>query len=296
MLGLAQKHGYAVGHFNTTNLEETQAIISAATHLRAPIIIGTSTKAITYTGTGNLCLLIKNMAHAKIPIALHLDHGPNLAWAQRCIKEGYTSVMIDTSSLDYAQNVATTQKVVAYAHKRKISVEAEIGILKGVEDDISSKQEYLTTPKEATRFVADTRCDSLAIAIGTSHGAYKFSQKPKLDLQRLWEIREEVSVPLVLHGASSVYPELVTKINRYGGRINNAQGVPDTILRKAIKAGICKINTDTDLRLAFTLGIRRHLSQHPQVYDIRETLEEARQELQQMVERKIKLFESDGKA
>lgn len=298
MLGLAQKHGYAIGHFNTTNLEETQAIVSAAVAMRSPIIIGTSTKALTYAGVDNLSLIVKNLAKAPVPIALHLDHGPDVRWALECIKHGYTSVMIDTSTLDYKSNSAATRKVVSYAHRHHVSVEAEIGVLRGIEDElvVADKDAYLTDPSAAARFVDDTHCDSLAIALGTSHGAHKFTGAARLDLGRLSEIREEVTVPLVLHGASSVYPDMVRSINRLGGKIKEAHGLPDRLIHQAIKRGICKVNTDTDLRLAFTLGVRRHVRAHPETYDIRKTLETAREELHKMVCRKIKLFGSAGTA
>lgn len=296
MLGLAQKERYAVPHFNTTDLEVTQAIISTCVEMRSPVIIGTSTKAIDFAGLDELATLIKTMSKAPIPIALHLDHGPDYEWAKRCIDAGYTSVMIDTSKLDYTKNVGATKKAVSYAHKRNVSVEAEIGVLKGVEDALSvdEKDAYLTNPNMAKRFVSDTKCDSLAIAIGTSHGAFKFKGEPKLDIKRLIEIGEEVSVPLVLHGASSVYQDVTDKINRLGGKISGAKGVPDKVLRKAIENGICKINTDTDLRMAFTLGMRRHIYENPKSYDIREAMESARAEVAKMVERKIKVFGSGG--
>ena len=289
MLGLAQKHGYAVGHFNTNNLEETQAIINAAVALSSPVIVATSHKALAFAGD-SLPTIIKHLAQAKIPVALHLDHSPTVKLAIECIDNGYTSVMIDTSQLKYRQNVAATKRVVDYAHRRKVSVEAEIGVLKGVEDDVVSTKEFLTIPAQARRFVNDTRCDSLAIAIGTSHGAFKFKGTPRLDLADLKEIREEVQVPLVLHGASSVYPALVHDINRFGGNIKHAEGVPEAMLKKAIGLGICKINTDTDLRLAFILGCRRYLIEHPEGFDLRNALTEARAEMQHMVARKIRLF------
>lgn len=299
MLAKARKHCYAVGHFNTTDIEETQAIVQAANELNAPVILGASTKAITYAGLKNLHDIIANIAReVKIPIALHLDHGPSSDWALRCIDNGWTSVMIDTSKLDYKNNIKETIRVVNYAHNRNVSVEAEIGVLKGIEDDlvVKDKEAVFTDPKQAKEFMKATGCDSLAIAIGTSHGAFKFHGTPKLDLARLKLIREIVNVPLVLHGASSVYQDVVKSINRLGGKVRGAQGVPDSILRSAVKLGICKINTDTDLRLAFTLGVRSHLKKDPANYDIRETLEAAKEELVKMTKRKIKVFGSEGMA
>ncbi len=302
MLKKAQRGGYAVGHFNTSNLEITQAIREAAQELRAPVIVGCSKSAVEYAGLPllvdmiNKCLTRPGIKVFPTPYAIHLDHGPDVALAKRCIDAGFSSVMIDSSALPFAKNVAVTKQVVAYAHKRGVSVEAEIGILKGIEDYVKQESEFLTPPKQAMEFVRLTKVNSLAIAIGTSHGAFKFSGEAHLDLKRLQEIREQVDIPLVLHGASSVYPDLIQGIDRFGGAIKEAHGVPDSIIKKCIKRGICKVNTDTDLRLAFDLGIREFLIENPGVFDYRKILQAAKEQVKDVVKKKIYVFGSENKA
>jgi len=262
VLPRARRYHYAIGAFNTSNLEITQAIIEAAEDLNAPVIIAISEKAIKYAGIENLSQIIINLAKKlKIPVVLHLDHGSSFDIAQECIKYNFTSVMIDASRLPYNENLKLTKQVVKYAHKRNVSVEAEIGRLAGIEDDIKVKkgEAIYTDPKQAKFFAQESECDALAIAIGTSHGAYKFKAKPELRIDILQEIAHEVKIPLVLHGASGVKKKWVNQVNQFGGRLGHAQGVPDNLLIAAIKNGISKINVDTDLRIAFTGGVREYL-------------------------------------
>lgn len=295
ILPRARKHGYAVGAFNTSNLEITQAIIKAAEAMKSPVIIATSEKAIQYAGIVQIVQMVKTMAEStRLPVVLHLDHGSSYEICRECIKCGYTSVMIDTSNLRFAENVRVTKKVVRYAHKHKVSVEAEIGRLAGLEDDIAveMKQAVYTDPQEAKKFVAASDCDALAIAIGTSHGAYKFREKARLRIDILREIAREVTIPLVLHGASGVKARWVEQVNNFGGDLEDAQGVPDDLIRQAVKHGIAKINTDTDLRIAFTAGIRQYLSDNPGDYDPRKIIACGRDMITSVVEDRIALFGS----
>lgn len=295
----ARKKRYAVGAFNTSNLEITQAIISAAETLSAPVIAATSDKAIRYAGLENLAAMIINMAErAQIPVILHLDHGNSYELCCECIKNGYTSVMIDASHLSFKNNVTLTRKVVRYAHKYGVTVEAEIGRLAGIEDDLKVKDGYAiyTDPDEASRFAKESGCDALAVAIGTSHGAYKFKGTPRLRIDILREIAESVSVPLVLHGASGVKQKWINRVNNNGGALEHARGVPDTLLRKAIKNGIAKINTDTDLRIGFTAGVREYLSRNPKSFDPREITAAGRDRIVEVVMDRIQVFGSINKA
>ncbi|VVB71210.1 Fructose-bisphosphate aldolase class 2 [uncultured archaeon] len=297
MLLKAQEEGYAVGHFNSSNLETTKAIIEAAVELNSPVIVATSKSAIEYYGLKEIYTTTRELVgKLSIPVALHLDHGPDYNLAKKCLNIGYTSVMIDTSKETFKKNVQITKKVVKYARELNASVEAEIGRLKGIEDQISSKEHVLTQPNEALEFVKATDCDSLAIAIGTSHGAYKFKGKTKLDFERLKNIRELVKIPLVLHGASSVYQEEVKKLTKYGGSLKNAHGVSDYELKRAIGYGICKINTDTDLRIAFDMELRKFLKENKSEIDVRKILGNAYGHVKEIVEKKIKIFGSEGKA
>ncbi len=300
MLLAAKKGGYAIGAFNTSDLEITKAILRAAEELKAPVILQTSTSAINYAGIEEMYAMVSTMAKkVKVPVALHLDHGPSLAWARTCIKHGYTSVMIDSSHLPFKENVRVTRSVVDLAHKHHIPVEAEIGRLQGVEDNIkvSEKDAMFTSVTEAVAFVRLTRCDSLAVAVGTSHGAYKFKGASRLDFRRIAEIDASLpKTPLVLHGASSVPQSLVRKAEKYGANLANAHGVSFDHLRKAVKAGICKVNTDTDLRIAFDAGVRAHLAGNPKDFDPRAILADVMDIICQTVKEKIKVLGSDGKA
>lgn len=290
LLGKAQKEGYAVGAFNTYNLEITTAIVRAGVRLNSPLIIQTTEKGLAYAGSDELPAIIKTIAKkVKIPVALHLDHGKDFGTIKKCLGNGYTSIMFDGSKLDFAKNVALTKKAVALAHKKGIPVEAEIGVLK-------NSEENLTNPGQAKEFVKKTNADFLAVAIGTSHGAYKFKGKAKLDLKRLKEIKKAVNVPLVLHGASGVPKNYVALANKYGAKLEHTKGVPDSELKKAIKLGICKVNIDTDTKLAFNAALRKFLRQNPVVIDPREILSPVIDEMQKEVESKIKLFGSVNRA
>ena len=297
LLALAQKGHYAVGAFNVNNLEILQAIVSAAEAQKAPAILQTSEGAIQYAGLEQLHCLIANAArNSNMPFALHLDHGKDLKLIKKCIDIGYTSIMYDGSHLPLAENIANTQKVVAWAEEKGVSVEAELGTIGGAEDNVSSRTIVYTDPAVAVQFVNETKCDSLAIAIGTSHGAYKFNGAAKLDIGRLQVIREVVSVPLVLHGASSLPDWLIKKATDFGAKLGTAEGVPELQLQRAIHYGICKINTDTDLRLAFVTGMREYLHEHPDDIDPRRVLTAGKALLQQVVEHRMELFGSKGKA
>ncbi len=296
VLRAAQKRNYAVGAFNVNNLEMIQGIMAAAENMKAPVILQTSEGAIAYAGLHNLSLLIKEAArHSKIPVVLHLDHGRDLKLIKQCIDAGYTSVMYDGSHLPFAENVSNTSQVVKWAHAKGVSVEAELGTIGGVEDKVSARHIALTDPAAAVEFVKNTGCDSLAIAIGTSHGAYKFAGEARLDVGRLRVIRELVDVPLVLHGASSVPQWLVEKAEKLGAKLGSPEGVPEDQVQRAISHGICKINTDTDLRLAFNAGIREFLSQHPEDFDPRHVISAGKESMRTIVEHRMEVFGSKGK-
>lgn len=296
ILPAARKNNYGIGHFNTSNLEITQAIISAAEELNSPVIIGLSEKAIRYAGLQVIRDIVFKMAvKSKIPIVIHLDHGKDFEIAKECIKAGFTSVMIDGSYLPFKENLILTKKVVDYAHKRNVSVEAEIGRLAGIEDDTKSETNIYTDPEEAKAFAESSGCDALAIAIGTSHGAYKFKGKPKLRIDILKEVAKRVKIPLVLHGASGVKPKWINYANRYGAQIEKTSGVPDRLIKQAIKNGVAKINVDTDIRIAFTAGIREFLVKNPEEFDPRKILEHSREMIKRVVKEKITLFGSVNK-
>jgi len=295
ILPKAKKGHYAVGAFNTSNLEITQAILHGAEELNSPVIIATSEKALKYAGIENLSHLIVLMAKkSKIPVVLHLDHGSSFEVAKECIKHNYTSVMIDASGQPFKENLKITKDVVKYAHKQGVTVEAEIGRLAGIEDDIkvTSSDAIYTNPDEAKKFAEKSGCDALAVAIGTSHGAYKFKGKPKLRIDILREIAEQVKIPLVLHGASGVKLGWINRVNKFGGALQHARGVPDHLIKEAVRYGISKINTDTDLRIAFTAGVREYLKKNPKVFDPRKITELARDMMQKVVEDRIKTFGS----
>jgi fructose-bisphosphate aldolase class II len=299
VLPKARKGRYAVGHFNTSNLEITQAIISAAESLHAPVIIATSEKALTYAGIENISQIVHVLAHnTKIPVVLHLDHGRTVEVCKACIKHGYTSVMIDGSHLSFKENVKITKRVVHYAHKHGVTVEAEIGRLAGIEDNIRVRKDeaIYTNSAEAEKFVQQTGCDALAIAIGTSHGAYKFKGTPKLRIDILKEIAHAVKIPLVLHGASGVKAKWIKRVNRFGGKLGQARGVPDNLIKQAVKNGISKINTDTDLRIAFTAAVREYLTKNPKDFDPRKIVGYGRDMIVRVVDDRIRTFGSRNKA
>lgn len=286
------KSDYAVGAFNVNNMEIIQGIVDAAKQEQAPIILQVSAGARKYAKPAYLLKLVEAaMVDTGLDICLHLDHGEDFEICKQCIDGGFTSVMIDGSKHPFEDNVALTKKVVEYAHAHGVVVEAELGKLAGVEDNIKvdSKSATYTDPEEAAEFVEKTGVDSLAIAIGTSHGAYKFSGDPQLDFDRLREIHKLIpDTPLVLHGASTVLPEFVDKCNQYGGNIPGAKGVPEEMITEAAKYGICKVNIDTDLRLAMTAEIRKYLAENPKEFDPRKYLGPARDAISSMVSHKIR--------
>ncbi|HHU02363.1 MAG TPA: class II fructose-1,6-bisphosphate aldolase [Christensenellaceae bacterium] len=291
MFKKAYKEGYAVGAFNVNNMEIIQGIVEAAQMENAPLILQVSAGARRYANHTYLIKLIEAAVETSgLDIVVHLDHGPDFETCKSCIDGGFTSVMIDGSHLPFEENIKLTKQVVDYAHDRGVTVEGELGRLAGVEDDIKVSQEdsSYTRPEEVEEFVAKTGVDSLAIAIGTSHGAFKFKGEPKLRFDILEEVGMRLpNFPIVLHGASSVMPEYVDMINEFGGKLDNAKGVPEEMLRKAASMAVCKINIDSDLRLAFTGTIRKHFAEHPEHFDPRQYLGEARTALRDMVRHKI---------
>ena len=295
LLDKAQKGNYAVGAFNIVNMEVLEAVVIAAQKEKSPVIVQTSEGAISYAGLSYLYALGKEASkHCKM--ALHLDHGRDLGVVKNCIKIGYSSVMYDGSHLKFKDNIRITKKVVGWAHKKGVSVEAELGTIGGAEDKIKSRSIVLTEVEDAKEFVDRTGCDSLAIAIGTSHGAYKFAGKSKLDIKRLKEIDKVIKIPLVLHGASSVPAKLVSKAAKFGAKLGNPHGVAASELKKAVKNGINKINTDTDLRLSFDADVREVIKNKPEVFDIRKILGPTREGMTNLVRAKMRLFGSRGKA
>lgn len=282
----------AVGAFNVNNMEIIQGIVDAAKEEQAPLILQVSAGARKYAKHIYLMKLVEAAVEdSGLSICLHLDHGEDFEICKSCVDGGFTSVMIDGSKFSFAENIALTKKVVEYAHDKGVTVEAELGRLAGVEDgvNVSAKDSSYTDPGQAVEFVQKTGCDSLAIAIGTSHGAYKFKGEAKLDFTRLEKIAALLpGYPLVLHGASTVLPEFVAKCNQYGGEIKGAQGVPEEMLRKAGTMGVCKINIDTDLRLAMTASIREHFALNPSDFDPRQYLRPAREAIINMVKHKIR--------
>ncbi len=283
---------YAVGAFNVNNMEIIQGIVDAAKEEQSPLILQVSAGARKYAKHIYLMKLVEAAVEdSGLPICLHLDHGEDFEICKSCVDGGFTSVMIDGSKHPFEENIALTKKVVEYAHAHGVTVEAELGRLAGVEDavKVSSKDASYTDPDQAVEFVERTGVDSLAIAIGTSHGAYKFKGEPSLDFERLEKISKLLpNFPLVLHGASTVLPEFVAKCNQYGGKIDGAQGVPEDMLLRAGKLGVCKINIDTDLRLAMTASIREHLATNPSDFDPRQYLKPARDAIKAMVKHKIR--------
>lgn len=301
MFEKSMKEGFAIGAFNVNNMEIVQAIVDAAAEENSPVILQASSSAIKYARP----IYLKKMVEAateetNIPIVLHLDHGPDFETCKACIDAGFTSVMIDGSKYDFEENVALTKKVVDYAHPRGVVVEAELGKLAGIEDDVnvSASDAMYTDPEQAKEFVERTGCDSLAIAIGTSHGAYKFKGEAKLRFDILAKVKELIpNTPIVLHGASTVIPELVEMCNKYGADIPGAKGVPDEILHEASLSGVSKINVDTDLRLAMTAAVRKEFAENPSVFDPRKYLGPARELIKETVQHKIRdVFGSSNKA
>jgi len=298
ILAKAQRGKYAVAAFNVNNMEILQSVIEAAVESKSPIIVQTSEGAIEYAGLDYLYMLMRLASYAPIPVAIHLDHGKDLKLIKQCIDIGYTSVMIDGSSLPFEENVKKTQQVVKWAKAKGVSVEAELGAIKGIEDlvSVSEKDAFFTSPEQAVEFVKRTECDSLAVSIGTSHGYEKFKGKPKLDLDRLKVIRKKVSIPLVLHGASEVDQRMLGIIKKYKGKMKHTRGVEDGLLKKVVKLGICKVNTDTDLRLSFAAGIREVVFTQPEVWDPRKLMAKAKQYMKEIAMERMKVLGSAGKA
>jgi len=305
ILDEARKKGYGVGAYNVNNMEQVQAIMAAAQATKSPVIIQASMGALKYSNFTYLKHLMLAAAEENpdIPIAMHLDHGNSLESAKKAISLGFTSVMIDGSlkedgktPSDYEYNVEVTKSVVAYAHQFGVTVEGEIGRLGGIEDGVGSGSAHVTDPDEAKRFVDDTKLDALAIAIGTSHGAYKFKGDKNLAFDVLEKVRKLIDIPIVLHGASSVPQELIDRVNKYGGKMPGATGVPMAHLQKAIKMGVSKINVDTDGRLAVTAEIRRVFAESPDKFDPRDYLGPARDTLAKLIESKMKDFGTAGHA
>ncbi len=292
MFAKALKSDYAVGAFNVNNMEIIQGIVDAAKEENAPLILQVSAGARKYARPAYLRKLVEAaIEDTGLDIVLHLDHGEDFEICKKCVDDGFTSVMIDGSKHSFEENIALTKQVVEYAHDHGVVVEAELGKLAGIEDNIKvdARSATFTDPDEAAEFVERTGIDSLAISIGTSHGAYKFKGEPYLDYERLQTISKLVpNTPLVLHGASTVLPEFVALCNQYGGNIPGAQGVPEDMIRTAAKYGICKVNIDTDLRLAMTAEVRKFLIENPAEFDPRKYLAPARTAIQAMVQHKIK--------
>jgi fructose-bisphosphate aldolase, class II len=291
MFKKAYSDGYAIGAFNVNNMEIIQGITEAAKEENAPLILQVSSGARKYANNTYLIKLVEAaIIETNLPICLHLDHGDSFELCKSCIDGGFTSVMIDGSHFPFKDNIELTRKVVEYAHPRNVTVEGELGKLAGVEDEVkvASDDAFYTDPAEAEEFVTKTGVDSLAIAIGTSHGAFKFKGEPKLRFDILEEVSRRLpNFPIVLHGASSVIPEYVEMINKFGGKMPGAQGVPEDLLRKAASLAVCKINIDSDLRLAMTALIRKSFAEDPANFDPRKYLGAARDAIKQLVRHKI---------
>ena len=318
MFAKAVKGGYAIPAFNFSNMEQLQAIIQAAAETKSPVILQVSKGARNYANQTLLRYMAqgaveyaKELGWKKPQVVLHLDHGDSYELCKSCVDFGFSSVMIDGSSLPYEENVALTKKVVKYAHKYDVTVEAELGVLAGVEEEVASEESHYTKPEEVIDFVEKTGCDSLAISIGTSHGAYKFKPEqctrdpktgrlvpPPLAFDVLKAIEKKLpGFPIVLHGSSSVPQEYVDMINQYGGKLPDAVGIPEEQLRKAAKSAVCKINIDSDSRLAMTAAVRKDLAENPGHFDPRQYLKPAREEMKKMYIHKIvEVLGSNGKA
>jgi fructose-bisphosphate aldolase class II len=289
----ARQKAYAVGAFNINNLETVLAVSEATVEEKSPVIVAVTPSAIKYAGLPYLARIVKTAAESlAVPMSLHLDHGEDFETVSKCIAAGFTSVMIDGSHLKFEDNIALTKRVVDLAHLKGVSVEAELGRLAGVEE----KEAILTDPNAAREFVDHTGVDALAVAVGTSHGAYKFKAEPNLDFERLKTISEKVDIPLVLHGASSVPAWIIEKATKYGAQLEGAKGIPEEHIKKAISLGITKINIDTDLRLAFTATVREVLTNSPKEFDPRKILDPAKEAMKEVVKGKMRLFGSSGKA
>lgn len=281
---------FAIGAFNFSNMEQLKAIVSSAEKSNSPVIVATSESAIKYMGEEMLVHMVKAVKETStVPVFLHLDHGKNFDICKKCVDLGYDSVMIDASSLSFEENISTTRQVVEYAHKFGVQVEAELGTLAGIEDEVQNETGKYTNPMQAKEFVLKTGVDSLAIAIGTSHGAYKFKGEPKLRLDILEKIQKEIpTTPLVLHGASSVNPKIIEKFNTFGGTLDSVVGVPEKILKEVCtNYNVVKINVDTDIRMTMTAEIRKSLLEDTKLFDPRKYLGNSINSMQEIIEEKI---------
>ncbi len=304
MFEMAYKNGYAIGAFNVNNMEITQGIIAAIAEEKSPLILQISRGARAYASMSYLRAIIDVAVEENpgIPIAMHLDHGDTFETCKQCVDDGFTSVMIDASTHPFEENVAITKKVVEYAHDHDVVVEAELGQLGGIEEDVvgvssDDVSKHLTDPDQVVEFVEKTGCDSLAVACGTSHGAFKFKTEPKLALDVIEEVGEKLpGFPLVMHGSSSVLKEFKDLINKYGGDMPDAMGVPEEAISKAVKMAICKVNIDTDLRMALTAKIRQVFAEKPGEFDPRKYLGPGREAIKGMVKRKLHVVGCAGKA
>ena len=304
MFEAALKGGYAVGGFNVNNMEITQGIVSAVAEEKAPLILQISRGARSYASMNYLKAIIDAAAaeNPEIPIVIHLDHGDTFETCKQCVDEGFTSVMIDASSRPFKENIRVTREVVEYAHDNNVVVEAELGQLGGIEEDVVGVSaddigKHLTDPDQAVEFVEKTGCDSLAVACGTSHGAYKFKSEPTLALDVIQQIQEKLpGFPLVMHGSSSVLKEFKDLINKYGGDMPDAMGVPESAIAEAVKMAVCKVNIDTDLRMALTAKIRQVFSENPREFDPRKYLGPGREAIKEMVKHKLHVLGCAGKA
>ena len=304
MFKMAYKNHYAVGAFNVNNMEITQGIISAVAEEKAPLILQISRGAREYASNSYLRAIIDVAVRENpdIPIAIHLDHGDNFETCKQFIEDGFTSVMIDASSKPFEENIRITKEVVDYAHSKGVVVEAELGQLGGIEEDVvgvsaDDVHKHVADPAQVQEFVKKTGCDSLAVAIGTSHGAYKFKKEPKLAFDVIEQIKKKLpGFPLVMHGSSSVLKEFKDLINKYGGKMPDAMGVPEEAISKAAKMGVCKVNIDTDLRMALTAKIRQVFAEKPGEFDPRKYLGPAREAIKQMVKHKLHVLGCAGKA
>ncbi len=293
----ARREGWALGGFNVFNFESARAVVDAAEQSAAPVLLQTSEGAVKHAGLDNLVAMVRQLAgRTKTPVALHLDHGKSEALARAAVDAGYTSVMIDASRESFDENLRETRAIVAYAHARGVHVEAELGTLGGIEDlGEEAVRSMLTDPDQAARFAAETEVDALAIAIGTSHGAYKFSGVPRLDFARLEEIAARIPQPIVLHGASSLDAEAVSFAERYGAKLPHAQGVPPELIRKAVSLGVAKVNTDSDLRLAALGRLRQVFVERPEIFNLYELMGEMEAAIRDAVVARIYMLGSDGK-
>jgi fructose-bisphosphate aldolase class II len=294
----ARKNGYAIPALNVQNLESIKAVVEAATEENSPAIMQITPSVIKYAGLNYITALAKTAAqNATVPLAIHLDHGDSYDTAIKCINAGFSSVMFDGSFLTFEENIKITKQVVDYAHPKGVSVEAELGKIAGIEErSVEEKDAILTDPQNAQEFVEKTGIDTLAVAIGTSHGAYKFKSQAKLDQERLKIISQKISIPLVLHGASSVPAWITEKATKYGATLAGAKGVSEDQLQQAIKQGVAKVNIDTDLRLAFTATVREVLVNNPKEFDPRKILGPAKDAMKEVAKGKMRLFGSSGKA